>query len=156
MDAILEAVILFVVSLLVPAAAGRSIQAGRNDPCPCGSGRKFKHCFISTHKPLGAPRETDPGDYGWRKMRRTEGEVMNALVSFARVRFGEDVANHAWLDFLQNKGIPKDGLRLDSIFTPWLAYDWIPSGSVACSKRRCEFSTSVALTYLAEKGKPVE
>jgi uncharacterized protein YchJ len=19
-------------------------MAGRNDPCPCGSGRKFKHC----------------------------------------------------------------------------------------------------------------
>ncbi|MCB0236226.1 MAG: SEC-C domain-containing protein [Anaerolineae bacterium] len=19
-------------------------HAGRNDPCPCGSGRKFKHC----------------------------------------------------------------------------------------------------------------
>ncbi len=19
-------------------------KAGRNDPCPCGSGRKFKHC----------------------------------------------------------------------------------------------------------------
>jgi uncharacterized protein len=22
----------------------RLAQAGRNDPCPCGSGRKFKHC----------------------------------------------------------------------------------------------------------------
>jgi len=21
---------------------------GRNDPCPCGSGRKFKHCCLGT------------------------------------------------------------------------------------------------------------
>ncbi len=26
-------------------------RAGRNDPCPCGSGRKFKHCCMSTSSP---------------------------------------------------------------------------------------------------------
>jgi preprotein translocase subunit SecA len=26
----------------VPASAGPKI--GRNDPCPCGSGKKYKHC----------------------------------------------------------------------------------------------------------------
>ena len=26
--------------------AGTQIDAGRNDPCPCGSGRKFKHCHL--------------------------------------------------------------------------------------------------------------
>jgi uncharacterized protein YecA (UPF0149 family) len=23
-------------------------KAGRNDPCPCGSGKKFKHCCAGT------------------------------------------------------------------------------------------------------------
>ena len=23
-------------------------MAGRNDPCPCGSGKKYKHCFLRT------------------------------------------------------------------------------------------------------------
>lgn len=27
-----------------PIHADRSKQAGRNDPCPCGSGKKFKKC----------------------------------------------------------------------------------------------------------------
>lgn len=27
-----------------PAPAKAAPKAGRNDPCPCGSGRKFKHC----------------------------------------------------------------------------------------------------------------
>ena len=25
-----------------------SIKVGRNDPCPCGSGRKYKHCCINS------------------------------------------------------------------------------------------------------------
>ena len=24
--------------------------AGRNDPCPCGSGRKYKHCCLTTRQ----------------------------------------------------------------------------------------------------------
>ncbi|MDZ7674589.1 MAG: SEC-C metal-binding domain-containing protein [Acidimicrobiales bacterium] len=31
---------------------GRAFDAGRNDPCPCGSGRKFKRCHAS---PAGPP-----------------------------------------------------------------------------------------------------
>jgi preprotein translocase subunit SecA len=27
-----------------PAASGDFARVGRNDPCPCGSGRKFKRC----------------------------------------------------------------------------------------------------------------
>lgn len=25
---------------------GTTPKAGRNDPCPCGSGRKYKHCCL--------------------------------------------------------------------------------------------------------------
>lgn len=32
-----------------PAPAKPAAQPGRNQPCPCGSGRKFKRCCISTH-----------------------------------------------------------------------------------------------------------
>jgi uncharacterized protein len=33
---------------------------GRNDPCPCGSGRKFKHC----HYFLTKPSTTETQDWG--------------------------------------------------------------------------------------------
>lgn len=29
-------------------ASGPSVRVGRNDPCPCGSGKKFKHCCLRT------------------------------------------------------------------------------------------------------------
>ena len=28
----------------------REYKIGRNDPCPCGSGKKFKHCCLSSGK----------------------------------------------------------------------------------------------------------
>lgn len=33
-------------------------QPGRNDPCPCGSGRKFKKCCLN--KNIGSPETVDP------------------------------------------------------------------------------------------------
>ncbi|PTB17092.1 hypothetical protein C9I57_30045 [Trinickia symbiotica] len=31
-------------------------RPGRNDPCPCGSGKKYKHCCLNA----ADPREEDP------------------------------------------------------------------------------------------------
>jgi uncharacterized protein len=31
-----------------PATPKPAAQPGRNQPCPCGSGRKFKRCCMST------------------------------------------------------------------------------------------------------------
>jgi uncharacterized protein YecA (UPF0149 family) len=28
-----------------------STRIGRNDPCPCGSGKKFKHCCLDKMRP---------------------------------------------------------------------------------------------------------
>ena len=40
---------------LVPALpARRSPTVGRNDPCPCGSGRKFKKCCLDAASPTQA------------------------------------------------------------------------------------------------------
>jgi SWIM/SEC-C metal-binding protein len=30
-------------------------SVGRNDPCTCGSGRKYKHCCLRSPKPPSAP-----------------------------------------------------------------------------------------------------
>lgn len=30
---------------ICPLSISAEVDAGRNDPCPCGSGRKFKRCF---------------------------------------------------------------------------------------------------------------
>jgi uncharacterized protein YecA (UPF0149 family) len=29
-----------------PSAAGKLLKVSRNDPCPCGSGKKYKRCCL--------------------------------------------------------------------------------------------------------------
>jgi preprotein translocase subunit SecA len=32
------------LQLVIPAARREAPKVGRNDPCPCGSGKKYKNC----------------------------------------------------------------------------------------------------------------
>jgi len=36
-------------------------KVGRNDPCPCGSGKKFKKCCIGSFRPLFPPKKAELG-----------------------------------------------------------------------------------------------
>ena len=44
------------------------MRPGRNDPCPCGSGKKFKHCcgrpLAPAVAPAAAPITADPHEIG--------------------------------------------------------------------------------------------
>jgi len=46
-------------------ARGRGEKVGRNDPCPCGSGRKYKNCCL--HKDAAAQPAADQGPPGSRQ-----------------------------------------------------------------------------------------
>ncbi len=62
-------------------------KVGRNDPCPCGSGKKYKNCHLKDERPRGsAPKKfkaTFIGGGGIYKkppdlMQRTFGEAIKA------------------------------------------------------------------------------
>lgn len=63
--------------------------AGRNDPCPCGSGRKYKKCHLEADESaqrveLPPPRRDSAGAINRRLLRR--------IINFAEERYGR-----AWL-----------------------------------------------------------
>ena len=61
-----------------PAAPARAV--GRNDPCPCGSGRKFKHCCASRPPaPPAAPAAAAPAGPAQVRMLRDAGRFLEAL-----------------------------------------------------------------------------
>ena len=39
-----------------------SHKIGRNDPCPCGSGKKYKHCCLNAHKATGQVKNADQAE----------------------------------------------------------------------------------------------
>jgi hypothetical protein len=51
--------------------------AGRNDPCPCGSGRKYKHCCLNTT--TAPPRRPGAGDVAAELRRILEGQGVQSL-----------------------------------------------------------------------------
>lgn len=56
-------------------------KIGRNDPCPCGSGKKFKNCCWAKEKPTGSiPRKLTAkwinAPAGPNLIERAYGEVM--------------------------------------------------------------------------------
>lgn len=56
------------------------IKTGRNDPCPCGSGKKYKKCCID--KPNNFERSTKPNG-GFRFKSGSYGDTGNFMPSIA-------------------------------------------------------------------------
>jgi tetratricopeptide (TPR) repeat protein len=55
----------------IEQAKDRLTSAGRNDPCPCGSGKKYKKCHLRDDEAAATPPVTAPGAQelltaGWR------------------------------------------------------------------------------------------
>ncbi|PGZ57859.1 preprotein translocase subunit SecA [Bacillus cereus] len=54
------------------------IEIKRNDPCPCGSGLKFKNCHIKSNKKWGKGFEFDDGNFGHENISLTL-ELLNTI-----------------------------------------------------------------------------
>ena len=122
-------------------------KTGRNDPCPCGSGRKYKKCcLLKTTSPVES--------LGWRKMRRTEGELIHTLMQHVEKYYGPWAMLEAWEEFtlwpeapLEMESEPES----DTIFFPWFAFNWIPDNTgLEQAERHPEMQ--VAMHYLKHSG----
>ena len=57
--------------------------AGRNDPCPCGSGKKYKKCYLDSDLPsVASPQAQDESVHGM------DFRLVRAIGQFATRRFG--------------------------------------------------------------------
>lgn len=71
-----------------------SDKIGRNDPCPCGSGKKYKSCCLAkkgekkkiSAKWLNAPKGTD-------LLERTFGEAMKNAATFVPEKYHDQNQN---------------------------------------------------------------
>jgi hypothetical protein len=100
-------------------------KTGRNDPCPCGSGRKYKQCCLSKATLTFPGPETL--DTPWSRQRDASDRLTADLLRLLKRDF-DDVAFDAWADFNQEG----DPVSLDemphelSIFSPYVLFEWDP------------------------------
>ncbi len=97
-------------------------RVGRNDPCPCGSGRKYKHCCLRGE--TAAKSEVISRDRAWNKL-------MDELLDFAREeRFRADLVSA--FDLFWNKSYTLEEINsLPPVqvmsFLDWYAHDYATS-----------------------------
>ena len=60
------------------------MKPGRNDPCPCGSGKKYKHCCLNA----GTAQAAAPTDLTWRRMRGLLDGFPNEMLRFTKQAYG--------------------------------------------------------------------
>jgi hypothetical protein len=101
-------------------------KIGRNDPCPCGSGKKYKHCCYGKEAPAFTPEDAWTEDPEWYKIRLTESEVIEGILDFGVEQYGADFLPEAIAEFGIWGEYPVDEHHLETIFLPWVAFNWIP------------------------------
>lgn len=103
--------------------SSRPCRIGRNDPCPCGSGRKYKRCCAS--------QSTWTGDSLWHRMRAAEGRCVDATADWLRQRHGREILEAAFGEFLlgeEDEGDLLDHPEFENLFIPWSLFAWAPGG----------------------------
>jgi hypothetical protein len=100
----------------VPLHANENI--GRNDPCPCGSGKKYKRCCL----------EQQSATYSlWAHQRDESDELTRAMIRCVRDKH-EHLALDAWKEFHLDKVTRRFSWTADEqmIFMPYFLFHWNP------------------------------
>lgn len=96
---------------------------GRNDPCPCGSGKKYKRCCLEKETRVKSPPE--------KKLRE---KLMASLMEFIHKRPYKEELEEAFYLFWgeEIEELPEDIIndlvfeeRAEVAFTEWLIHDYI-------------------------------
>jgi hypothetical protein len=93
-------------------------KIGRNDPCPCGSGKKYKRCCL----------EQESATYSfWAHQRDASDQLTEDMLRFAKRKFGDQMPV-AWQDFNRTDlPIPLDAYPgEENIFIPYFLFHWDP------------------------------
>jgi hypothetical protein len=96
---------------------------GRNDPCPCGSGRKFKHCCL---------RPLDDEAAARMRLRTAEGVLVPALFAYAADEFGDEFFREAWEEFFVWDAVPDSGAdspEFGTTFDPFFVFSFVPDSA---------------------------
>ncbi len=95
---------------------------GRNDPCPCGSGTKYKKCCLPKNQLV----PTD--DFSYRRYRQIESDLIPKLMRCAAETWGECALYEAWDEFhlwdCEEEYSPES--EVNQVFMPYFLFFWSP------------------------------
>ena len=124
------------------------MKTGRNDPCPCGSGKKYKHCCLNPV--LSEPG--DPADLAWRRMRRVLEGYPAEMLRFVKNAYGPEAIYEAWEEFtLFDKTVFSADTPHMQVFMPWFFHHWSPDAAETSVRDRDLHEVVPTRAYLRKK-----
>ena len=97
------------------------MSTGRNDPCPCGSGVKYKKCCLPGEEP-------DAQELFRLQLENMRTELNKKVIKFSIKIFGPEAIEEAWDEF--HLWSNKDSFDPESpdlpLFMSFFFYDWYP------------------------------
>ncbi len=99
------------------------MRPGRNHPCPCGSGKKYKNCCLAAEQ----RRAESTADVVWARVRRAIDGAAQRLGRFTTEVYGAEAVLEGWDEFTLWEGHDFDPASpLLAVFLPWLYHRWEP------------------------------
>lgn len=97
------------------------MKVGRNAPCPCGSGLKYKNCHLRT------AGERSPSEGLWQRLHDMSSGLPTELLRFVKGQYGLELIDEAWSEFTlsEDEAFDRDSIHLP-VFMPWFFYEWRP------------------------------
>ncbi len=97
------------------------MNIGRNDPCSCGSGKKYKKCCLVENQP-------SQDEFKKHRWSAIQTGLINKLMNHIAKVYGPEAIHEAYNEFQLFE--TEDGFDPESqelpIFMPWFFYDWYP------------------------------
>jgi hypothetical protein len=102
------------------------MSIGRNEPCPCGSGKKYKHCCLNAAR----AEVESPDMLAWRRVRRAIDGLSDRILRFTAETFGPEAVGEAWQEFVLDAAEEYSEFDPDTphlqLFMPWFFHVWSP------------------------------
>lgn len=102
---------------------------GRNEPCPCGSGKKYKQCHGA------AAAVAFQSDSAYDRIRRIEGEASDAIMKFIAKRYGKDGLARAFEEFGSTEEMNDPNSPQGEYFIRWITYNWRPNDTETAAEQ---------------------
>jgi uncharacterized protein YjeT (DUF2065 family) len=129
------------------------MKIGRNDPCPCGSGKKYKHCCLAAE----ANVTESPLDLRWRRMRQAIDGLPTRMLRFVGDEYGPTALSEAWDSFTlwEEEPFEPDSPHTQ-VFMPWFFHFWTPDPHDTEVRDEALHDLTPTEAYLLRKGRSLD
>lgn len=131
------------------------MKPGRNDPCPCGSGRKYKHCCLAR----SVTALQDPALLLWQRIRRETEGFPSRMLGFVLDAYGEEAIDEAWGEFTfwdETYGEFDAESPQIPVFMPWMFHRWAPDAEATDVVDTALHDVSPTCAWIAHQGRRLD